>query len=193
MVFLSVQGVERLPFVPHARIEKWLRNSDLGWTFLRASFFDQNLVAVHGSAVRERDELVMPAGRGRIAFVDAKDVAGVAAEVLLEPERHRNRVYTVTGSEALTYGEVAGIMTAVLGRPIRYTQPGLLSYALRASRQLHLSPALVGMTSIIYTTARLGLVAGLSGDTARILGCPPITMAEFVVRERVWFSPDAQR
>lgn len=48
VVFLSVQGVERLRVVPHARIEQWLRDSGLGWTFLRASFFDQNLITVHG-------------------------------------------------------------------------------------------------------------------------------------------------
>jgi len=138
VVFLSVQGVDGLPVLPHARIEAWLRGSGLGWHFLRASFFDQNLSTVQAKAVRERDELVLPAGRGRTAFVDADDVAAVAAAVLAEPQRFDDAAWTLTGSEALTYGEVAGIMTAVLGRPIRYRQPGLLSYALRAGRDLGL-------------------------------------------------------
>lgn len=191
VVFLSVQGVERLPFIPHARIETWLRSSGLGWTFLRASFFDQNLVTVHGPAIRAYDELIMPAGRGRTAFVDTHDVADLAAQVMLEPGQHRGRAYTVTGSEALTYGEVAGIMTAVLGRPIRYRQPGLLSYLLRAHRQLRLTPQLIAATSMVYTTARVGLAAGLSDDAATVLGRSPTTMAEFIARERASFTPEA--
>jgi uncharacterized protein YbjT (DUF2867 family) len=189
VVFLSVQGVDRLPFLPHARTEAWLRASGLGWSFLRASFFDQNLTAVHAKAVRERDELVMPAGRGRTAFVDAEDVAAVAAVALTDPEHHAGAAWTLTGSEALTYGEVAGIMSVVLGRPIRYRQPGLVSYALRARRDLGLPPFMVAATSAVYTTARLGLAAGLSPDVQRLLGRPPTTMAAFVERERAAFVP----
>ena len=184
VVFLSVQGADRLPFLPHAAIERWLRAAPVTWTFLRASFFDQNLIAVHAPAIRRHRELVMPAGAGRTAFVDAVDVAEVAALALAEPGRHAGRAYTVTGSEALTYGEVAGIMTAVLGRTIRYRQPGLLRYVVRARRDLGLPPAMVAATAAVYTTARLGLAAGLSGDTAALLRRPPTTMAAFVARER---------
>jgi uncharacterized protein YbjT (DUF2867 family) len=186
---LSVQGVERLPILPHASIEDWLRRSGLGWCFLRASFFDQNLIAVHAKGIRERDELLMPAGHGRTAFIDAEDVAAVAAVALAEPERYRAAAWTLTGSEALTYGEVAGIMTAVLGRPIRYTQPGLLSYVRRAGPELGLSKPMVAMTSMIYTTARLGLASGLTTEVERLLGRPPTTMAQFVDRERAALEP----
>lgn len=189
VVFLSVQGAEHLPVLPHARIERWIRSSGLTWTFLRPSFFDQNLVAVHAPTIRRDGELRIPAGRGRTAFVDAHDVGDVAAQVLLEHARHVGRAYTLTGSEALTYGEVAGVMTAVLGRTIRYTQPGLLAYARTARRDLGLSPALVVATSAIYTTARLGLAARLSTDTADLLARPPVTMAGFVRRERSHFEP----
>lgn len=190
VVFLSVQGADRLRMLPHARIEQWLRASGLGWTFLRASFFDQNLITVHGQAVRDHSELVMPAGNGRTAFVDADDVAAVAAQAMLHPDRHRNRVWTLTGSEALSYGEVAGIMTAVLGRPIRYTQPGLLRYAINAHR--HQMPAgMVAVTSVVYSTARLGLATQLTHDVHQVLGRPPTTMTAFIHRERTAFGPTA--
>ena len=44
VVFLSVQGADKIPFLPHAGIERWLRTSSMAWTFLRPSFFVQNLV-----------------------------------------------------------------------------------------------------------------------------------------------------
>ena len=191
VVFLSVQGADRLRFLPHARIERWLQQSGLAWTFLRASFFDQNLVTVHGPVIRQRSELVMPAGRGRTAFVDACDVAEVAAQALLHPGRHRSRAWTLTGSEALTYGEVAAILTAVLGRPIRYTRPGLVTYLATAHRRLGLPPPLVATTALIYTTARLGLAAGLSPDLSTLLRRPATTMSEFAQRERAALRPAA--
>lgn len=189
VVLLSVQGAEKLPVLPHARLERWLAFSTMTWTFLRPSFFDQNLITVHGPAIRRYGELVMPAGRGRTAFVDAVDVAEAAATVLSEPDLHRDRAYTLTGSEALTYGEVAGILTAVCERPIRYAQPGLLRYLRRAGKELGLPQAMVAATAIIYTTARLGLAAGLSDDLPRLLGRPATTMTSFVRREREAFLP----
>lgn len=43
------------------------------WTFLRPSYFDQNLSTVFASDIRERDQIVVPAGNGRTAFIDALD------------------------------------------------------------------------------------------------------------------------
>lgn len=80
-------------------------------------------------------------------------------------------------------------MTTVLGRSVRYTRPGLLAHAVRARRDLGLSPALVVATSVICTTARLGLAGGLSTATADLLGRPPVTMAAFVDREREHLLP----
>ncbi|MBV9173988.1 MAG: NAD(P)H-binding protein, partial [Chloroflexi bacterium] len=47
VVFLSLQGVERNPVVPHRSIERALLDSGLTYTFLRASFFMQNLSTTH--------------------------------------------------------------------------------------------------------------------------------------------------
>ena len=61
MVFLSLQGAEKNPVVPHAAIEKWLRSSGIRWTFVRASFFHQNLSTTHLTDVRDRSTIMVPA------------------------------------------------------------------------------------------------------------------------------------
>src|SRR5918998_4556063 len=119
VAFLSLQGAERNKVVPHAAIESWLRGSGMDWTFVRASFFHQNLTTTHVSDVRDRDEIFVPAGDGATAFVDAHDVGAVAAAALLDRTGHAGRAWTVTGPRALTYAEVAQILTNELGRPIR--------------------------------------------------------------------------
>ena len=193
VVLLSLQGAERNPIVPHARIESWLRASGLDWTFVRASFFHQNLSTTHVSDIRDRDEIVVPAGGGATAFVDADDVGAVAAAALLDPAAHRNRAWTVTGPRALTYGEVAGILTTELGRPIRYTRPGVLRYARHARTTLSMPAPMVLVTAAIYTTARLGLAAGLTDDVQAVLGRAPTDFAAFAHRESRSWLPATQR
>ena len=187
VVLLSVQGADRLKVVPHARIESWLRGSGMGWTFVRPSFFTQNLSKVHGSQVREHDELLMPAGRGRTAFVDAEDVAAVAAAALLDPGAHAGRAYTPTGPEALTYTEVAERLSEVVGRTISYRAPGLVEYVRRA-RAWGMPTSVVAVTSVIYTTARLGIAAGLTDDVRAVTGREPVAVRPVLERERAAFE-----
>lgn len=189
VVFLSLQGAEKNRVVPHAAVEGWLRESGMDWTFVRPSFFHQNLSTTHARDIRDHDEIVVPAGRGATAFVDARDVGAVAAAALLDPLAHRNRAWTVTGPEALTYGQVAEILSDVLGRQVRYPTPGLLRYARHARTELGMPWGMVAVTSAIYTTARLGLAAGLTRDVAEVLGRQPIGFAEFAIRERQAWTP----
>jgi len=189
MVLLSIQGAERNPVVPHAALERWLRRSGVSWTFVRASFFMQNLTTVHVTDIRDRSEIVLPAGGGATAFVDAHDVAAVSSAALLDPAGHRDRAWTPTGSQALTYGEVADALSGALGRRITYTRPGVLAYARHARTVLDMPMGMVLVTTAIYTAARLGKADGLSDDVATVLGRPPISFDEFARRERgAWMA-----
>ncbi len=184
VVFLSLQGAQRIKVVPHATVETWLRDSGMSWTFIRASFFHQNLSTTHASDVRERDEILVPAGNGATAFVDAVDVGAVAAAALLDPLAHSRRAYTVTGPRSMTYAQVADILSKELTRPVRYGRPGLLRYIRHARRVLEMPWTMVAVTAAIYTTARLGLAAELSDDVVTVLGRAPIDFSEFAHRER---------
>lgn len=190
VVLLSVQGADKAAVMPHARREAWLRTSGMGWTFVRPSFFVQNLSVVHGEQIRAHDELLLPAGHGRTAFVDVDDVAAVCAAALLDPAAHAGRAWTPTGPEALTYQEVAQRMSEVLGRRIAYRAPGLVTHAVRALRW-GMPPQMVAVTSVVYTTARLGLAAGLTDDVRTVTGRDPASVTDVLRRVRAAFEPAA--
>jgi uncharacterized protein YbjT (DUF2867 family) len=192
VVFLSVQGAERIPVLPHAAVERWLRHSGLGWTFLRAAYFMQNLSTTHATDVRDRDAVIVPAGSGRTSFVDAEDVASVAVQALLHPADHRGLAWTPTGPAALGYADVARTLTAVLGREIRYSSPGVRHYWKHARRTLGMGVGLTAVTTGIYTAARLGLAAAVTDDVEKAAGHAPTSFVEFAQRERRhWLrSPD---
>jgi uncharacterized protein YbjT (DUF2867 family) len=186
-VLLSLQGAEHNKVVPHYALEQWLRTSGMDWTFVRASFFMQNLSTTHLTDIRDRNEIFVPAGTGATAFVDARDVAAVAVDALLHPARHRNVAWTPTGPEALTYSQVAETLSAVLGRNIVYRRPGALNYAHHARTTLGMPWGMVAVTTAIYSMARLGRASGTTDDVLTVTGVPPLSFADFVTRERqVW-------
>ncbi|WP_071391303.1 NmrA family NAD(P)-binding protein [Haloprofundus marisrubri] len=187
VVFLSVLGANRNPLLPHRRIERHLEQSDASYTFLRASFFMQNLAEVHAVDVREHDELFVPAGEGRTSFVDARDVAAVAAAALTEPG-HENQRYDLTGREALTYDEAAQVFSETLGRRITYPNPSPFRFARRTYGRDEPLGFVVVMLGI-YTVARLGFSGRVTDDVERVLGRSPTSLAEFVDDYReVWDS-----
>ncbi|MBW4439501.1 MAG: SDR family oxidoreductase [Pleurocapsa minor GSE-CHR-MK-17-07R] len=187
IIFLSLQGAESNSIVPHAKIEKLLLTCGVPYTFLRPSFFMQNLTGQHRDEIRQRGEIFVPAGRGRTSFIDARDIAAVAALALTE-DGHENKAYTLTGSEALTYDEVAQILTEVTGRPVRYANPNLVRFVLQKRRE-GLAWGFVIVMAGIYLTAALGRADGLTDEVPRLLGRAPITVRQFVQDYRsVWLS-----
>jgi uncharacterized protein YbjT (DUF2867 family) len=190
MILLSLQGAENNKVVPHAKIEAWLRESGLAWTFVRPSFFMENLSTTHVSDIRDRDCLMVPAGKGATAFVASEDVARVATAALLDPASHVNRAWTPTGPQALTYDQVAATLTDVLGRPIRYGRPGIARYLIHATRTLDLPVAMALVTTAIYTIARLGKASGLTDDVQTVTGQAPIDFEQWAQRHRHVWQPD---
>jgi uncharacterized protein YbjT (DUF2867 family) len=189
VVFLSVLGAERVPALPHRRMERWLDASGMAVTHLRSGNFLQNLVTVHGAEIRDRDELVVPAGSARLSYVDARDVAAVAVCCLVE-DGHAARAYSPTGPEALDHARVAAVLGEVLGRPIRY-RPGLLRYARLARRAgVPAGPVLAG--AAVYSLARLGVGARVTDDVRAVLGRQPIDLRAFVESHRSAWAPTAR-
>ena len=90
------------------------------WAVLRPSWFMQNFIGNTPLAKGVRDgEIVSATGEGRIAFVDALDIAAVAAHCLTDPEPH-NTDHIVTGPTALSYGNAAAIISAQTGTDISH-------------------------------------------------------------------------
>ncbi|MGW7382783.1 NmrA family NAD(P)-binding protein [Streptomyces sp. NPDC054794] len=91
------------------------------WAVLRPSWFMQNLTGdhLHARSIREEGTIRTATGEGRVAFVDADDIAAVAAHALTDAQAP-NTDLVITGPEALSYGEVASILSEVTGRAVTH-------------------------------------------------------------------------
>ncbi len=178
VAFLSLQGVDNNPVTPHHKIEELIFGSGIPYTMLRPSFFMQNLSTTHRNEIRDRSEIFVPAGNGRTSFVDVRDIGAVAALALTDP-KHLNQAYELTGSEALTYGEVAHILTEVLGRRITYANPSLIRFIWQKWQRERNPIGFVLIMVALYTVAKLGKAARLTNTTEQLLGRKPITFYQF--------------
>lgn len=178
VVFLSVQGAESNSIVPHHRIERAIRDLDLPHTFLRPSFFMQNLTTTHLPEIRDEHRIFVPAGNGTTNFVDVRDI-GEAAAIVLCDDAYRNTACALTGAESYTYHDVAARLSSILGTAIVY-EPARLVPFLRyhLSRGRPLGHTLVMYA--LYSVTRLGRAGGATDAVERITGRRPRALDEFV-------------
>lgn len=102
----------------HGQSETLLKSSGLKWTILRPNFFMQNLLG-QAPQIAATGSIFQPVGDARASFIDARDIAAVAARTLTEEGRD-GQTYVLTGPEALSYQDVAAKLSAATGRGINY-------------------------------------------------------------------------
>ncbi len=135
--------------------------------------------------------ITTPSGGGREAFVDAADIAAVAAETLLDPAAHAGAVYPLTGPQALTFDEVADTIAFVSGRPVFYNdieQETWINGAVAAGVPADYAVMLRWLTGAVIT----GNGATPTGDTEKVTGKPATTFREFAERHAHAWTPEAK-
>jgi uncharacterized protein YbjT (DUF2867 family) len=158
----------------HYEREELIRASGLGWTFLRPGMFMSNVIEWWAETIKGQGSVFFPGGKtGRVAPVDPRDVAKVAALALTQPT-HREKAYELTGSELFTIGEMVQAISKALGKPIQYTDiPPIAAklFMLKTGMDKTLVNALMEMLS----TLRKNEGAILTEAIQQLTGNPPRT------------------
>ncbi|GAB3564624.1 SDR family oxidoreductase [Amycolatopsis endophytica] len=168
----------------HHPVEEALTASGLPWTVLRPNFYLQNFLRQH--SIHATGEFSFPLITAPISFIDAEDVARVAAHVLTT-EGHDGRVHDLTGPEALTYDEAASVFSDVLGKPVRYV--GLPDDQIRAAMLGRGMPQF--QVDILIEVARAyrdGGAGKVTSTVADLTGRAPLGVADFVRRHAAVFG-----
>ncbi|MGN9811656.1 NmrA family NAD(P)-binding protein [Micromonospora sp. BQ11] len=155
------------------------------WAVLRPSWFMQNFTGAHAHAVsiREDGAIWTATGSGRVGFVDAEDIAAVAVHALTD-EHAPNTDLILTGPEALSYDDIAAIITEVTGRPVAHRR---LSYEQMRDRLTALIPVefaamLAGMDRAIAE----GSEDRVTDTVQRLTGRPPRSFRALLQTETPW-------
>lgn len=130
VVLVPVVGA--LPVAPlqfarwHAVTRAQVRDAGLPLTVVQSQILVQHLCSATAS-VRADDMICGGFGSVRLPQVDARDVAAATATILTTAG-HEGQSYTLTGPQALSYSEIAAMLSVEVGRSIRYVDLPIETY-----------------------------------------------------------------
>jgi uncharacterized protein YbjT (DUF2867 family) len=182
-------GVQRLVLLSAAVVEEGtpglgvvhatLRAHAPGWTVLQPSWFMQNFFepSHHLAQGIARDGVMVTAtGQGRVGFIDAADIAAVAVETLLAPA---NQALVLTGPEALSYDDVAVILSEASGRTIAHRAVSVAE-AQAAMVAAGMPAEYAGFLAALEARIAAGAEDRTTDAVQRITGRPPRSLRALV-------------
>lgn len=103
-------------------VHSWLANHGEDYAVLRPSWFMQNFLTQHLHGIRQDGAIYSATGDGRVAFIDAEDIAAVAASMLTQTGVLGGAEPILTGPQTLSYDDVAKMITETSGRDVRHVR-----------------------------------------------------------------------
>ncbi|QSI30937.1 NAD(P)H-binding protein [Variovorax sp. RKNM96] len=179
-------GVERIVLLsgrgePEALdAEKALQATALDWTIVRASWFFQNFSENYFLDEIVAGAITLPEGLAPEPFIDADDIADIAAEALVD-SRHSRKLYELTGSQAFTFPEAIAEIGRATNRQIDCHIISMDDYA-KVLSEAGLPPDLSWLVIYLFTTVLDGRNTPIAHGVEQALGRPPRTFADYVAR-----------
>jgi uncharacterized protein YbjT (DUF2867 family) len=125
--------------------------------------------------------ITVPTGDGAEAFVDAEDIAAVAAATLASPDAHAGAEYAPTGPEVLTVSDAADVIADVTGQPAKHNDIDRNAW-IDASVGAGVPAAYGEVLRMLTETIASGHGSRPNNDVHNVTGKPPISFAEFARR-----------
>ena len=185
IVKLSVMGADMEPPITitrlHRQEEKIIEDSGIPYTFLRPVGFIQNFINFFGQTIKNQNAFYLPAGEGKVSFIDVKDIASVAVKILVsnvDDNEHMGKAYSLTGDELLTYKQAAEILSKEVGKKINYVNISDEDARI-AMKGIGMEDWLVDGMIELYSIIRDGYAGQITNTVEQIIGQKPISFSQF--------------
>lgn len=181
----AVPGTKNPVHQTHLQVEDRIRHSKLAWTLIRPNFYMQNFLG-SAAAIRTQGKFFLPFGAGRAALTDARD-AGEAIAHVATTTGHERQSYDITGPEVLSFGEVAGCFSEILGRRVEYVHLDPAEYRRQLGQVVKNSWHLDAVCAIFAEIAA-GYTAAVTDTFERLTGRAPRDLRQFIRDHRAAFG-----
>ncbi|WP_291516687.1 SDR family oxidoreductase [Bdellovibrio sp. ArHS] len=174
----------------HGQVEEMLAQSGIPYAFLKPAAYMQNFLRGYREALMQ-GTLFLPEGEGRTAFVDARDVADVAFEILKNPWGFSKKSLEITGTRALSNAEALAIISNCTRRRLSYV-PVTEEAALRLWQRAGMSPFESEIRLSLHRATREGSTDRVFETFKKILGRPPRRFEDFCREMRSSWIPHSE-
>ena len=169
----------------HQFVERYIEWRGFSYTHLRPETFMQNVLSYGGKRAINDGVITAFVQGARLSWVDIDDVAQVAALALVRPELHAGKTYRL-GYDAVTFDELAALMTRIVGQPVRY-QPLAPEVFLQSMSDAGAEMAYMGCVYDHWKRYAAGAIPG-ADDTfdnfPEITGKQPTRWVDFIERHK---------
>lgn len=162
----------------HHETEKILTASGVDYTIFRHTFYTEFFPMFLGNAM-ETGQWFLPSGGQKINLAYRSEMAEALANGLLNPEKHRNKIYEITSSQKFTLSELAAIISKETGKEIRYNDLSMKDFE-EGLNQAGLSQEQIGMAMMTAQTVVNGALAHTSKNLKNLLGRDPATVTDYI-------------
>jgi uncharacterized protein YbjT (DUF2867 family) len=160
----------------HEEGEQAIKDSGVGWTFVRPGRFMSN--ALHWrESIRKEGKVFSNYGDGKLPSVHPRDIAAVAVRALTS-EDYFGKILEVTGPEALNMAEEVAILSNTLGKPIEYvsiTDETARREMERANMPSYIIDGLLPFAAFV----RSGKAARIFPTVREVTGRPALSFADW--------------
>lgn len=187
VVFLSVQGAEKLPMIPHRKIEVLLQKKQLATIFLRPGYFMQNLTTTLWDEIHTLRSISLPAGKGQFNWLDIEDLADLAHHMILNFDAYKNSAWVVSGQEDLDFETVVNRLNQICGTSIAYHSLSPWRYIqLKRAEGMKLDKTLV--TLMLHFLPQFQGPPAIVPTLEAVLARKPRSIGQFILKHKAKFE-----
>jgi ergot alkaloid biosynthesis protein len=160
-------------------VHGFLADNAKEWAVMRPGWFMQNFTEGQQiGSIRAEGAIYSAAGDGRIAFINAEDIAA-GAVAALTAKTAPNADFILTGPRALSYDEAAALISKAAGRTIVHRRVSVDEMA-QQHQARGLAPFASQMLAMMDVALSNGIEDRTTDDVQKLTGRPPISFEDFV-------------
>jgi NAD(P)H dehydrogenase (quinone) len=178
---MEIQDYEEtaIPFVTqvHKATADYIKETGIAYTIMNDSLYADSIGKFSGERFLESG-IFFPAGDGRLPWIPRTEV-GEAAAAILTTSGHKNKSYAITSNTANSFEEIAGMLSEITGKEVKYLKPDLETYV-DALGKAGLPKEVIGFLGGFSTAIKNGEFNTLQSDFEKLVGRKPMALKEFL-------------
>jgi NAD(P)H dehydrogenase (quinone) len=171
----------------HIQIDETLMNSGLPWTILRPSGFMQNWLHELAPIIKTERKIYEAQGDGKLPYIDTRDIAEIIATIFMQPEKHYNKIYELTGNNPINFYQVAEAISLAVGEKVTYIAETREATIQRLSKKRYPEWA-IELLLFFAQNQQQGKLEHTTDTVKEILGKPARDIYSFSRDHADWFK-----
>ncbi|NRF37436.1 SDR family oxidoreductase [Pedobacter foliorum] len=161
----------------HADTSDYLKQIAVPYTLMNNTLYADLIPIISGNNILD-EGISIPAGNGKTPFLPITEMAEAIA-VVLTTSGHETKEYIIAAEKAVSFAEIADLISEITGTTVAYNQTGIPSYVAQLVQQGVPDDDAAYLSRFAGAIAR-GEFETSKSDVKQLLGRSPISLKDFL-------------